>query len=696
MDGTASSDVGVEIPEVAVKPEVSKKQNKTMQRITSARMLEAKRAEIDKVLYKKVLSPQYFLVLVLTLAVSIFHFVIFYFLTKINTRSAPAFGLLPQRPVSVGIFAIFSFLFLCVFILLLRWKAEARKWIDQNYSATKRPASQKRGKKCFMLRAWGLYQHYFDLDGSLYLVRLYAVEVVEMLINLNNQRFIFVCTVPVETSTAFASIFVFDAIMRAKILFKYVVDPTKNMTVEDRNNQLATGISVSVAFLIVPMAVVYLGYQVSLSIEECILITAVPSIALLPSLRRYGIETIRRRVDRLYTTVQADVARNSARHRASIFGSTKEEEVSKIQNRYFPYPVKCAVFAFTIIYGLFLTVSCLIQVAQVHESDIECSKIFSAENATGKTLWDGCVLRLPFCKEFFVPTCDCGKIEMVQHNLKHLDPEIKRFQQLRFLRVTQGPLRTVPVASMNTLAHINRFDISFNEVSSFDVDLSLWPTVSQLNLGYNKITSYNEKSLWTHNTIEFLRINNNVNMSFPKHVESSDGSKRPIGMKRLIVLSVANNSVVVPDTFNAENFPNLYAIFLSGNTIEGSKLPTSFKSFGNRLTKLGVAMCGLTETPSFLNTFKRLEYFDARNNSIAMTPAFPSALLENRRSTIYLEGNPLCTTDNKYCKKTCSVYCYSEEPHQGFGTDKTCDATCNSKICEFDGGDCQKYKVFRL
>ena len=73
MDGTASSDVGVEIPEVAVKPEVSKKQNKTMQRITSARMLEAKRAEIDKVLYKKVLSPQYFLVLVLTLAVSIFH-----------------------------------------------------------------------------------------------------------------------------------------------------------------------------------------------------------------------------------------------------------------------------------------------------------------------------------------------------------------------------------------------------------------------------------------------------------------------------------------------------------------------------------------------------------------------------------------------------------------------------------------------
>ena len=105
MDGTASSDVGVEIPEVAVKPEVSKKQNKTMQRITSARMLEAKRAEIDKVLYKKVLSPQYFLVLVLTLAVSIFHFVIFYFLTKM--KRTPAFGLLPQRPVSVWIFAIF-------------------------------------------------------------------------------------------------------------------------------------------------------------------------------------------------------------------------------------------------------------------------------------------------------------------------------------------------------------------------------------------------------------------------------------------------------------------------------------------------------------------------------------------------------------------------------------------------------------
>ena len=100
-------------------------------------------------------------------------------------------------------------------------------------------------------------------------------------------------------------------------------------------------------------------------------------------------------------------------------------------------------------------------------------------------------------------------------------------------------------------------------------------------------------------------------------------------------------------------------------------------------------MCGLTGTPRFLKTFKQLEYFDGRNNSIIKMPDFPKAFVESKKSQIYLEGNPLCADDSRYCYKSCSVYCYSDKPHSGFGTDNFCDPTCDSKDCDYDGGDCQ-------
>ena len=167
----------------------------------------------------------------------------------------------------------------------------------------------------------------------------------------------------------------------------------------------------------------------------------------------------------------------------------------------------------------------------------------------------------------------------------------------------------------------------------------------------------------------------------------------------LSALDLRNNSMQLPNKFGKDQFPALLGLGLSGNNL--NTFPDNFDTLNNNLLDMHIARCQIYTLPSYLSTFKLLEYFDARDNNISVVDSTFQSIFyndendkskrdDNRRALF--SGNPVCHTDinlkNSFsCEKMCSKYCWykKEEVDEGDGN---CDAGCNSEKCNYDQGDC--------
>ena len=99
-------------------------------------------------------------------------------------------------------------------------------------------------------------------------------------------------------------------------------------------------------------------------------------------------------------------------------------------------------------------------------------------------------------------------------------------------------------------------------------------------------------------------------------------------------------------------------------------------------------------------TFKGIYIFDARNNSITqVNTEFLDALKRNEGRDgfeVLFAGNPVCQDDDAgneirskvgdlSCEPLCSIYCWSRNA----GSNTICDASCNSKQCDYDQRECK-------
>ena len=113
--------------------------------------------------------------------------------------------------------------------------------------------------------------------------------------------------------------------------------------------------------------------------------------------------------------------------------------------------------------------------------------------------------------------------------------------------------------------------------------------------------------------------------------------------------------------------------------------------------------------PSYLSTFKFLEYFNARDNNISVVDSTFQSIFyndENDKSKrddnryAYFSGNPVCHTDinlkNSFsCEKMCSKYCWYKKEEVDQSDGGSCNPECNIEECNYDQGDC-KGNLIRL
>eukprot|EP00944_MAST-04C_sp_MAST-4C-sp1_P002573 g2573.t1 len=568
---------------------------------------------------------------------------LFVYITYLYTKRFQAW----HRP-GVWIFMVFAVLYMLLPLqYLFTWKK-----IAKSYSKNK----LDKGNHSFVGQCLN-FRNMFNINGVLFLWKLYFFEFIESINQIVNLVTVYLCALPVEATTSMSILFSTDAFYRAYQL-------RQPNTISRRDHQVKIDICIDFLCVAVPLCLLWFAYDIDISIPEMIQITVWPAICLFSKLRSILREIIRARTGKAIILGQTKISKVEGRDRKSIFREPNSVNISKQQQERMPKIVSTAFSVYNIVYGLFfLAVAiahCAIQPAGCDE-----------------TTWSkGCVNKIPFCgKGLFTPTCNCASLRIENdYSLTTLpDSLVANMTGLRKVFIGNCNLTKLP-PRMEQLTEMVEFQILSNRLGAFDVDIRKWEKLDSLDLTYNKLRSFKHSTLWTHKNLRYLDISDNIGMELPD-------ATTEISMPSLLFFACCNNSVNVPIRFDKNRFPNLLDLYLNGNHLVG--FPDS--SLKENLQYLGVARCNLKQLPSHLAEFNMLRYLDARDNNISVVNDRIMMLIKANQVESYFSGNAACNIDETLnCEPLCSKYCSS----QNYLNDKFCHYECNSKECEYDGGDC--------
>ena len=293
-------------------------------------------------------------------------------------------------------------------------------------------------------------------------------------------------------------------------------------------------------------------------------------------------------------------------------------------------------------------------------SDATCSGVYSSE------VWKGCRLKVPFCQNPVVATCDCGVVQMVNYSHAELPKSFGQMRSLIKLSVYSGELQRLPNATGMHHPNLIVLEVLANRLAELPEDIGGLENLLNLFVYNNQLRSLPD-SVGQLKNLLFLRVDNNRLRSLPDSVGQ---------WKNLLELCVYNNQLrSLPNSVGQwKNLLHLYA-------------------WNNSLTSIPDGMTALVSV-------------DVRHNDLTSLPIYEWT----NAKYIYAAGNPLCPYDfpagvQGRCETQCSVDC----PSAWLGDGTYCDdgdyvydwtkdinpnarptpnSGCNTKACEYDKGDC--------
>ena len=565
---------------------------------------------------------------------------LFVYITFLYTKSFQAW----HRP-GVWVFMVFAVLYILVTIqYLFIWKKLATKFSKDN--------EHKKKQHCHDLQQ---FYKKFSINGVLYLWKMYFFEFLESINQIINLLTIYLCTLPNEVTTSMCIVLVIDAFFRAYQL-------KQPHSIVRRNRQIKVDVLLDFLCVAVPLSTIWFGYDIPISMPEMNQIIIWPSFSLLNKLRSIFRENIRARSDNAIIHEQNKLSFTIKRNRKSMFRKMSSEKISEMQGKRMPQTVSTTFCIYNIVNGLFFLV---VAIAHVAMKPTGCDEI---------TWGKGCENKVPFCKSLFTPTCNCVSLK-IENDYKVValptNSLVDEMTGLRKIFIRNCNLTTLP-PRMEKLTEMVDFEISFNKLNAFNVNVLKWKKIDKLHLMHNNISSYNE-AVWTHPILTALSFAyNKIQMPIGK-----------INMPSLTFLELDyNNIILTQKTFGADTTPNLLDLYLNGNPLK--TFPS--ESLKTSLSYLGIRDCNLKSLPSYFSEFRELRYLDARDNNISMVGNDLKQLLETNDVESYFSGNPVCNIDDSLdCEPLCSKSCWSRK----VSNDGICDVDCNSESCGYDGGDCK-------
>ena len=588
---------------------------------------------------------------------------LFVYITVLYTKGFQAW----HRPW-VWLFVVTALLyFLLIVNFLWRWKLMAILFTEQaqtkrnekKLDALKRTSSAIERAKMTARNTITLYEK-FKMNGPWFLWKLHVSELLESVQQCANLVNVYLCTLPTAWTAPLCLGLTVECAHTA------VTMVSKNTTAR-RNRQVMLDVVVDFLCIAGPLCVVWFVYQVPISIPEMVSVTLVPALSMLGKLDDIFEECVRYRSAMQVANEQTEHAAKAKRRRESLFEASVHVEIANSQEETVPLTLRKAAALCKALFGLFFLVVAIAQLAQ-------------RPTGCDEKIWgNGCVLKVPFCKSLFTPTCNCASLKMANDNTLTVLPNsmVDEMAALRKVFIRNCNLTTLP-PQMERLTEMVDFEVSFNRLKRFDVDVRKWKKLNKLHLMYNEISSVKEV-VWKHPELSGLGLGNN-NLTLPPASN--------VYMPSLTFLHIGDNNMTISYAIGATMFPVLTYLYMNGNRI--TRFPK--EDLNDGLLQLGISRCELHSLPLYLSTFKKLQYLDARDNHLRkVTDELRNLLLQNNAESYFSGNRELCSTENALdCEPICSETCYSKKV---LG-DGVCDIRCNTGDCHFDGGDCKfRYKL---
>ena len=532
--------------------------------------------------------------------------------------------------------------------LLRSWKRLAKKYILQKPSS-RRNVNRHKNMCSTLLKM----RKAIGMRGKYFLWKLYISEIIQSLNQILNFYSLYLCTAPVETTSALGLMVGVGSLHSAYLI-------SKPLTGKIRLRLVRVNCIVDVLCLAVPLLVSHFLYKISIAPSEMVQITLIPAISLAGKLgtlfkevvgSKAVIETQLRKEKRL-----TEVSRFNERLR----WESRYAKIAHEQEKNMPKSFSTFAVVFNVLVALFFIIFSVIH-------------LLVLPNDCDNELWgNSCHNKVPFCKNFFEPNCNCASLRIINnYNITALPgPVIGSMTALRKFYALNSTLKYLP-PNMDQLTSMVDFEIAYTLLQHFDVDVSKWMMLNVLYLYYNDLRRFNPTGLWTHDSISGIAITGTPGVA----IFGSAGFKLP----KLRYLDLGENQMNLEVEFTRENFPQLNFLFIGGNTVQ------KFPALQDQLIHLSVPRCNVTSLPAYLSQLKNLKYLDIRDNNISEVRSSLKTLIQLNRIEAYFHGNPVCQTDSSLdCDRLCSNICLSRE----LVGDGTCDMKCFQKSCKYDGGDC--------
>jgi hypothetical protein len=318
-----------------------------------------------------------FIILLMILSIAVFHFVIFFIYA--NTFANNNGFQVISRPL-VWVFLLFSILYASGFIyIVVVWKKNVKNAVSSKYGIGEKENNRQSATFTSKIiskynRLSSYYMDNFDINGNYYLPVLYLSEVAESSIQLMNLFRLYSCALPIGWNMVFAFVLLIESSHRTKFMFRKIWGKS-DIRFNERNLQVVVDIAIDLFFLIIPLVILWYGYNMVISIGEILQIVLLPSAMLLPKLITVIDQTANNHVNEEISMRQAKMSYKSRRNRRTFFGSSVNEEVEEKQNRNFPRYMKLWVFFVSFSFSVNLLIMILLQLTNLSLL-VKCAETF--------------------------------------------------------------------------------------------------------------------------------------------------------------------------------------------------------------------------------------------------------------------------------------------------------------------------------
>ena len=247
----------------------------------------------------------------------------------------------------------------------------------------------------------------FKINGKYYLYKLYFLEYIESINQINNMFSIYVCALKTLPLLVFCLIFAADGLLRGWFL-RQVHSPLRRL------QQVVGDMIVDIICIAYPIGYIYFVYDIPISMTEMMAIVLWPSVCMISKMRSIFREIMRINMARSLRKESESMALDYSVVNDEVAKSAKLQESS------FPRIVRRGLALYNIVCGLFYLFYAAIQLRALLLPP-DCTVLHPNDDPNEvKTLYNGCMVKTPYCGSQFAQTCNCAALHVKTHNFTML------------------------------------------------------------------------------------------------------------------------------------------------------------------------------------------------------------------------------------------------------------------------------------